>query len=327
MLSTLGLDSLEALADQVVPADIRLTRTLDLPAAASEEAALAELAGIAAKNDVWRSWIGMGYHDCVTPPILLRNVIENPGWYTAYTPYQAEIAQGRLEALLVFQTMVADLTGLPIANASLLDEGTAAAEAMAMIQRVTRKTDGRFLLDPGCHPQTIATVTTRAEARGAAVEVVDVLEAEIDESIAGVLVQYPTTEGAIEAYGELCEGVHAAGGLVAAATDLLASTLLEPPGAWGADVAVGNSQRFGVPVGYGARTRPSSPRARSTRGSCRDGSSGSPATRRDAKRTGWRSRRGSSTSARTRRRATSAPRRSCSRSSPRCTPSITGPRA
>jgi glycine dehydrogenase len=251
MLSTLGLDSLEALADQVVPADIRLTRTLDLPAAASEEAALAELAGIAAKNDVWRSWIGMGYHDCVTPPILLRNVIENPGWYTAYTPYQAEIAQGRLEALLVFQTMVADLTGLPIANASLLDEGTAAAEAMAMIQRVTRKTDGRFLLDPGCHPQTIATVTTRAEARGAAVEVVDVLEAEIDESIAGVLVQYPTTEGAIEAYGELCERVHAAGGLVAAATDLLASTLLEPPGAWGADVAVGNSQRFGVPLGYG----------------------------------------------------------------------------
>jgi glycine dehydrogenase len=251
MLSTLGLDSLEALADQVVPADIRLTRTLDLPAAASEEAALAELAGIAAKNDVWRSWIGMGYHDCVTPPILLRNVIENPGWYTAYTPYQAEIAQGRLEALLVFQTMVADLTGLPIANASLLDEGTAAAEAMAMIQRVTRKTDGRFLLDPGCHPQTIATVTTRAEARGAAVEVVDVLEAEIDESIAGVLVQYPTTEGAIEAYGGLCERVHAAGGLVAAATDLLASTLLEPPGAWGADVAVGNSQRFGVPLGYG----------------------------------------------------------------------------
>jgi glycine dehydrogenase len=251
MLSTLGLDSLEGLADQVVPADIRLTRPLDIPAATTEEGALAELAAMAAQNEIWRSWIGMGYHDTVTPPVILRNVIENPGWYTAYTPYQAEIAQGRLEALLVFQTMVADLTGLPIANASLLDEGTAAAEAMAMIQRVTRKQEGAFLLDCGCHPQTIATVKTRAEARGASVAVVDALDAEIDEGTAGVLVQYPTTEGAIEAYGELCERVHAAGGLVAAATDLLALTLLEPPGSWGADVAVGNSQRFGVPLGYG----------------------------------------------------------------------------
>jgi glycine dehydrogenase len=251
MLSTLGLDSLEALADQVVPADIRLTRPLALPAAMTEEGALAELAAMAAKNEVWRSWIGMGYHDTVTPPVILRNVIENPGWYTAYTPYQAEIAQGRLEALLVFQTMVADLTGLPVANASLLDEGTAAAEAMAMIQRVTRKQDGAFLLDRGCHPQSIAIVKTRAEARGASVTVVDALAAEIDDSTAGVLVQYPTTEGSIEEYGELCERVHAAGGLVAVATDLLALTLLEPPGSWGADVAVGNSQRFGVPLGYG----------------------------------------------------------------------------
>jgi glycine dehydrogenase len=251
MLSTLGLDSLEELADQVVPPDIRLARPLDLPDAATEEATLAELAAMAGKNEVWRSWIGMGYHDCVTPPVVLRNVIENPGWYTAYTPYQAEIAQGRLEALLVFQTMVADLTGLPVANASLLDEGTAAAEAMAMIQRVTRKHDAAFLLDRGCHPQTIATVTTRAEARGAEVAVVDALEAEIDERTAGVLIQYPTTEGAIEAYGELCERVHAAGGLVAVATDLLALTLLEPPGSWGADVAIGNSQRLGVPLGYG----------------------------------------------------------------------------
>jgi glycine dehydrogenase len=251
MLATLDHDSLEALIDAVVPAGIRLGRPLALPLAAPEEAVLAELAAMAAKNQVWRSWIGMGYHDCVTPPIILRNVIENPGWYTAYTPYQAEIAQGRLEALLVFQNVVADLTGLPIANASLLDEGTAAAEAMAMIQRVTRRQDGVFLVDRGCHPQTIAVVRTRAEARGAKVEVVKVLEREIDDGAAGILVQYPTTEGAIEAYGELCDRVHAVGGLVAVATDLLALTLLEPPGSWGADVAVGNSQRFGVPLGYG----------------------------------------------------------------------------
>jgi glycine dehydrogenase len=251
MLLTLGMGSLDALVDAVVPEDIRLRRPLDLPPAASEEAVLAELAELASTNQVWRSWIGMGYHDCVTPPVILRNVLENPGWYTAYTPYQAEIAQGRLEALLVFQNVVADLTGLPIANASLLDEGTAAAEAMAMIQRITRKDNGVFLIDRGCHPQTIAVVRTRAEARGVDVEVADVLGREIDERTMGVLVQYPTTEGAIEAYGQLCDRVHAAGGLLAAATDLLALTLLEPPGSWGADVAVGNSQRFGVPPGYG----------------------------------------------------------------------------
>ncbi|MGH7566761.1 MAG: aminomethyl-transferring glycine dehydrogenase, partial [Gemmatimonadota bacterium] len=251
MLATLGQDTLEGLVDAVVPEGIRLHRQLDLPPAASEEAVLAELAGLAARNQVWRSWIGMGYHDCMTPPVILRNVIENPGWYTAYTPYQAEIAQGRLEALLVFQNVVADLTGLPVANASLLDEGTAAAEALAMAQRVTRRQDGLFLVDRGCHPQTIAVVRTRAEARGTEVEVTDVLAREIDERMAGVLLQYPTTEGAIEAYGDLCERVHAVGGLVAVATDLLALTLLEPPGSWGADVAVGNSQRFGVPLGYG----------------------------------------------------------------------------
>ncbi|HYO46784.1 MAG TPA: aminomethyl-transferring glycine dehydrogenase [Gemmatimonadota bacterium] len=251
MLATLGQESLEGLVDAVVPEGIRLRRRLDLPPAVPEEAVLAELADIAAKNQVWRTWIGMGYHDCVTPPVILRNVIENPGWYTAYTPYQAEIAQGRLEALLVFQSVVADLTGLPVANASLLDEGTAAAEALAMFQRVTRKDDGVFLVDRGCHPQTIAVVRTRAEARGSRVEVAQVLEREIDGQTAGVLLQYPTTEGAIEAYGELCERVHAVGGLVAVATDLLALTLLEPPGSWGADVAVGNSQRFGVPLGYG----------------------------------------------------------------------------
>ena len=251
MLETLGLEDLDALTDAVVPAEIRLRRPLELPAAATERAVLSELAGMAAKNQVWRSYIGMGYHDCVTPPVILRNVLENPGWYTAYTPYQAEIAQGRLEALLVFQNVVADLTALPVANASLLDEGTAAAEAMAMIQRITRKDEGLFLVDRSCHPQTIAVVRTRAEARGIEVEVDDLLTRELDARTIGVLVQYPTTEGAIEEYGTLCERVHAGGGLVAAATDLLALTLLAPPGSWGADVALGNSQRFGVPLGYG----------------------------------------------------------------------------
>ena len=251
MLATLGHDTLEALVDAVVPDGIRLRRPLELPPAAPEEVVLEELASIAAENQVWRSYIGMGYHDCFTPPVILRNILENPGWYTAYTPYQAEIAQGRLEALLVFQNVVADLTGLAVANASLLDEGTAAAEALALIQRVTRKQEGVFLVDRGCHPQTIAVVKTRAEARGVEVEVADVLERAIDERIIGALVQYPTTEGAIPAYGELCDRVHEAGGLVAAATDLLALALLAPPGAWGADVAVGNSQRFGVPLGYG----------------------------------------------------------------------------
>jgi glycine dehydrogenase len=251
MLEVLGLEDLDGLTEAVVPREILLRRPLQLPPAATEPAVLAELADMAARNQVWRSYIGMGYHDCVTPPVILRNVVENPGWYTAYTPYQAEIAQGRLEALLVFQNVVADLTGLPVANASLLDEGTAAAEAMAMFVRLTRRDEGVFLVDRGCHPQTIAVVRTRAEARGIEIEVDDLSDRAMDERTIGALVQFPTTEGAIEGYGSLCKRVHAAGGLVAVATDLLALTLLEPPGAWGADVALGNSQRFGVPLGYG----------------------------------------------------------------------------
>ncbi|MGH7573166.1 MAG: aminomethyl-transferring glycine dehydrogenase, partial [Gemmatimonadota bacterium] len=251
MLEALGYASLDDLTDAVVPAGIRLDRPLDLPPAASEPEALAELRELASRNRVSRSYIGMGYHDTFTPPVILRNIVENPGWYTAYTPYQAEIAQGRMEALLAFQTMVANLTALPVANASLLDEGTAAAEAMAMTIAVTGRVGGAFLVDHGCHPQTIAVVRTRAEARGIPVEVTDAREADVDESVAGILVQYPTTEGAIPDYRELCERAHAAGALVTAATDLLALALLVPPGEWGADIAVGNSQRFGVPLGYG----------------------------------------------------------------------------
>ena len=253
MLSTLGYDSLDAFIDAVVPADIRLRDPLRIPAAQTEQETLEALRLLAAQNQVFRSYLGMGYHDCITPTVIQRNVLENPGWYTAYTPYQAEIAQGRLEALLNFQTMVSDLTGLEIANASLLDEGTAAAEAMHLTAAVS-KHEGKlvYLVDANCHPQTIAVVRTRAGARG-----LDVVVTEPDQfdfhqgNVIGALLQYPATDGAIRDFRALCEQAHAAGALVTAATDLLALTLLAPPGEWGADIAIGNSQRFGVPLGYG----------------------------------------------------------------------------
>ncbi len=252
MLAVLGFDSLEALGDAAVPDGIRFRADLDLPVAASEAEALDELRAMAAKNELWRSWIGLGYHDTITPPVLLRNILENPGWYTAYTPYQAEIAQGRLEALLVYQTVVEDLTGLTVANASLLDEATAAAEAMTMSARIARKGDTpRYLVDAACHPQTIAVVRTRAEAQGVRLTIGDAADFELGDDVAGVLVQYPDTEGRVRDWSALCERAHEAGALVTVATDLLALALLTPPGEWGADVAVGNSQRFGVPMGYG----------------------------------------------------------------------------
>jgi glycine dehydrogenase len=252
MLRELGYDSLDALIDAVVPEDIRLRKPFNLPAAKSEHDALATLRALAAKNQVFRSYIGMGYADCVTPPVILRNVLENPGWYTAYTPYQAEIAQGRLEALLNFQTMVADLTGLDVANASLLDEATAAAEAMHLTEASTTH-EGRatYLVDEHCHPQTIAVVQTRAEARGVDLVVGDPKTFAFKPGVIGALVQYPATDGRLEDYRQLCERAHAAKALVTMATDLLALTLLVPPGELGADMAVGNSQRFGVPLGYG----------------------------------------------------------------------------
>jgi len=252
MLEVLGYDSLDSLTDAVVPENIRLQAALALPEAKSEEEALAALEEMAVKNTVFRSYLGMGYSDCITPPVILRNVLENPGWYTAYTPYQPEVAQGRLEALLDFQTVVSDLTGLEIANASLLDEGTAAAEAMTLTLGVTRKAEGAtYLVDEACHPQTIAVLRTRAKARGVKVAVSDAESFDFDDDVIGVLVQYPTTEGEICDYGPLCERAHDAGALVTAATDLMALTMLAPPGEWGADISVGNSQRFGVPLGYG----------------------------------------------------------------------------
>jgi glycine dehydrogenase len=251
MLETIGYDSLDELIDTAVPETIRMRRPLAIPDGLSEHAALRELRAIAARNRVFRSYIGMGYYDCITPPVIQRKVLENPSWYTAYTPYQAEIAQGRLEALLIFQTTVIDLTGLPIANASLLDEATAAAEAMELCQSATSSGRTRFFVSELCHPQNIAVVRTRAQALGWEVVVGDHGSFACDESYFGALLQYPGTDGAIHDYGGFVEQVHAAGARVAVAADLLSLTLLAPPGEWGADVVVGNSQRFGVPLGYG----------------------------------------------------------------------------
>src|SRR5438876_210414 len=254
MLATVGYDSLDAFIDAVVPAHIRLGRPLQLPPGRTEREVLQALRGLAAQNQLYRSYIGMGYHHSFTPQVIQRNIVENPGWYTAYTPYQPEVAQGRLEALLNFQTMVADLTALPIANASLLDEATAAAEAMNLTEAVARVPTGAtpmFMIAEGCHPQTIAVVRTRAEARGVQTVVADPDGFEFRPGVIGALLQYPTTEGKIQDYRSFCERAHAAGALVTVATDLLALTLLVPPGEWGADIAVGNSQRFGVPMGYG----------------------------------------------------------------------------
>ncbi len=252
MLAALGLSSIDELIDETVPAAIRTGRPLNLPPARTEYELLDEARAIASKNQVRRSFIGMGYHDTITPPVILRNVFENPSWYTQYTPYQAEISQGRMEALLTFQTMVIDLTGLEIANASLLDEGTAAAEAMLMLHRVVKgKTRNVFFVSEACHPQTIAVVQTRAVPLGIEVVVGDHRTFAFTEEVFGALVAYPDTDGAIHDYRDFCDAAHEAGAHVTVVADLLSLTLLTPPGAFGADVAVGSTQRFGVPMGYG----------------------------------------------------------------------------
>ena len=258
MLERVGAASMDGFIDSVVPESIRVREALKLSGSASrvrgEHELLHELREIAAHNEVYRSCIGMGYHGTVTPGVVLRNVLENPGWYTQYTPYQAELSQGRLEALLNFQTAIADLTGLPLANASLLDEATAAAEAMALCAAVGGAKRGRFLVADDCHPQTIAVVRTRADSMGLTVDVrasAD-LSGELEgDDVAGVLVQYPTTDGRIECYRSLSERAHEAGAMVVAAADLLALTLFTPPGEWGADICIGSAQRFGVPMGFG----------------------------------------------------------------------------
>src|SRR5438270_7831867 len=250
MLRELGFENLDALIDAAIPKNIRLDRQLNLPEAKSESEALAELRAIAQKNKVARSFIGAGYSDYITPPFIQRNILENPGWYTAYTPYQAELAQGRLEALLNFQNMVTDLTALDIANASLLDEATAAAEAMALCHAVVagRKT---FFVADNCHPQTIEVVRTRAKPLGIEVKIDNFSRFEFDSQVFGALVQYPATDGAVYDYTGFVRRAHDAGALVVVAADILALTLLNPPGEFGADVAVGSTQRFGVPLGFG----------------------------------------------------------------------------
>src|SRR5574340_277341 len=255
MLAVLSLPSLEALVEATVPSDIRLQGSLTVPSPRGEQQVLAELRGLAEQNQVWRSLIGMGYYDCITPPVIQRNILENPGWYTQYTPYQAEIAQGRLEALVNFQTMVADLTGLPLANASLLDEATAAAEAMTMCAAMSKAAGHerkKFFVSENCHPQTIAVVQTRAEPLGIVLQVGAMKSLDLSQGeFFGTLLQYPTTDGYVGDYSEFVNRAHDAGAYVVVATDLLALTLLRPPGEFGADVAVGSSQRFGVPLGFG----------------------------------------------------------------------------
>ena len=254
MVAAVGAASLDALIDEAVPSNIRLDAPLDVPGPETEAEFLARVRRVGRRNRPGRALIGLGYYGCITPSVILRNVLENPGWYTSYTPYQAEVAQGRLEALLNFQTMVADLTGMAIANASLLDEATAAAEAMAMLHRLrARKAPGtnRLLVARGCFPQTIEVVTGRAAPLGIEVEVGDPAAMRVDDRVFGVLLQYPAEDGALMPIGALIDRAHEAGALVAVCSDLLALTLLTPPGELGADVVVGNSQRFGVPMGYG----------------------------------------------------------------------------
>jgi len=250
MLRVVGHDSLDALTDAIVPAGIKSTAPLALPAPVTEVEALAKIRAVASKNKVFRSFIGQGYYGTHTPNVILRNILENPAWYTAYTPYQAEISQGRMEALINFQTMCADLTGMEIANASLLDEGTAAAEAMTLAKRSGKSKSNLFAVSAGVHPQTLEVLRTRAEPMG--IELAVLADAELAAADAfGVLLQYPDTFGQAGDYRAVADAVHARGGLVCVATDLLALTLLTPPGEWGADIVVGNTQRFGVPFGFG----------------------------------------------------------------------------
>ncbi|HEY7274121.1 MAG TPA: glycine dehydrogenase (aminomethyl-transferring), partial [Actinoplanes sp.] len=255
MLKAVGYGSLDELMDAAIPEVIRWHGTLDLPPAATEEEAVAELRAVAARNTVTTSMIGLGYYGTVTPAVIRRNVLENPAWYTAYTPYQPEISQGRLEALLNFQTMVTDLTGLTTANASMLDEGTAAAEAMTLARRASKVKSPVYVVDADTLPQTVTILRTRAEPLGIELRLVDLAaedaRAALPAEFFGLHLQYPGASGAVRDHAALVEAAHAAGALITVAADLLALTLLRPPGEIGADIAAGTTQRFGVPLGFG----------------------------------------------------------------------------
>ena len=251
MLAALEVGSLDQLIEQAVPEVIRAQAKLDLPGAITEAQLLAEAQRLAGKNQVMTSLIGLGYHDCIVPPVIQRNVLENPGWYTAYTPYQAEIAQGRLEALVNFQQMIMDMTGMELASASLLDEGTAAAEAMTLMLRVGKAKSNKLFVAADCYPQTLAVIQTRAAALGIEVQVGDPESDLNPDEVFGVILQYGSSNGEVRDYRALVTRIHQTKALVTVACDLLSLALLTPPGEWGADVVIGSSQRFGVPLGYG----------------------------------------------------------------------------
>ena len=337
MLSVIGQPSLDAMCDRAIPGAIRSESPLRVGAAASESAVIDELRAFASRNTVLTSLIGLGYYGTVTPPVVRRNVLENPAWYTAYTPYQPEISQGRLEALLNFQTVVTDLTGLDVAGSSLLDEATAAAEAMSLMRRVSKApAEAVVLLDERLFPQTTAVMRTRAEAIGLPLAVADLREVTDEASLAaaadgravvGVMVQYPDATGELVDWAPLTAAAHAAGALVTACADLLALTIVTEPAAWGADIAVGSAQRFGVPMGFGGPHAGYMAVHRGLERQLPGRSSASRSTPRATRPTASPSRRGSSTSAVRRRRPTSAPPRCSSPSWPACMPCGTAPPA
>nr|HPI87073.1 glycine dehydrogenase (aminomethyl-transferring) [Bacteroidales bacterium] len=256
MLETIGVDSLSQLIDQTIPPSIRLQDDLNLPDGMSESEYIEHIRSLAKLNKIYKTYIGLGYYNTITPPVIVRNILENPGWYTSYTPYQAEISQGRLEALLNYQTMIADLTGLPIANASLLDEATAAAEAMIMAynsrqRELVKRNAHKFFVSASVFPQTAEVIKTRAIPLGIEIVQGDHREIEFAEDFFGGLVQYPDQFGLICSYDDFVQKVHERQGIAVVAADLMSLVLLTPPGEWGADVVVGSSQRFGIPMGFG----------------------------------------------------------------------------
>jgi glycine dehydrogenase len=328
MLATIGMASIEELIAKTIPASIRLKQDLDLPEAMTEAEFAAHIREVGAKNKLYRSYIGLGYYDCIVPNVVKRNVLENPGWYTAYTPYQAEIAQGRLEALLNFQTMICDLTGLEIANASLLDEATAASEAMIMLYNARSRAQqkagvSKFFVSTDCFPQTIDLLVTRSRPLGIELVIGDHEEVHITEEFYGAMLQYPAKNGEVKSLAAFTEKVHAVGAFVAVAADIMSLVLLQSPGSWGADVVLGNSQRFGVPMGYGG------PHAAFF--ACKDDFKRiipgriigvSEDSQGRSLHCAWPCRPASSTSSGTRPPATSAPRRHCWPSWRACMPCI-----